>query len=79
MALADEFSYYLQHQDELVAKHSGKFVVIKDHKVIGVFDDEITAIRDTAKTHELGSFLVQKCEQGTESHTETFHSRVAFA
>ena len=55
------------------------FVVIKDKKVIGVYDDQATAVSETQKTHELGTFLVQKVEPGTDAHTQTFHSRVVFA
>ncbi|MGA2384576.1 MAG: hypothetical protein ABSG61_14205 [Gemmatimonadales bacterium] len=74
-----EFEYYLENQAELVKKHNGKFIVIKNRAVIGDYDDQLTAISETAKTHELGTFLVQKVEPGTDAHTQTFHSRVAFA
>ena len=77
--LEKEFQYYLDHQDELVRKHRGKFIVIKDQVVIGAYDDELAAIRETQKSHELGTFLVQKCEPGTQSHRQVFHSRVVFA
>ena len=77
--LEKEFQYYLDNQDELVKKHNGKFVVIKDRVVIGVYDTELEAIKETSKKHKLGTFLVQKCEPGSESYTQTFHSRVAFA
>ncbi len=76
--LEKEFNYYLEHQDELVEKYNGKFIVIKDCDVIGAFDSELEAVEKTAEQHELGTFLVQKCEPGTESHTETYHSRVMF-
>lgn len=75
--LEKEFEYYLEHQDELVEKYNGKFIVIKDCNVIGVFESELEAVEETAKQHELGSFLVQKCEPGTDSYTQTYHSRVA--
>jgi len=78
-ALEREFQYYLEHQDELVAKYNGKFVVIKDDKVIGVFDTKEEAVREITKKYELGTFLIQKCEPGSESYTQTYHSRVAFA
>lgn len=63
----------------LVANYSGKFIVIKDQKVFGAYATETDAIRETMKSHTLGTFLVQKCEPGAESYTQTFHSRVAFA
>jgi len=78
-ALEKEFEYYLAHQAELVEKFDGKFVVIKGNEVLGAYDSEIEAIRETMKDHELGTFLVQKCEEGEESYTMTFHSRVSYA
>jgi hypothetical protein len=77
--LEREFKYYLEHQDELVKKYNGKFIVIKDCEVIGVFDSELEAVNKTAEKYELGTFLVQKCEPGAESYTQTYHSRVLFA
>lgn len=77
--LEKEFKFYLDHQDELVEKYNGKFIVIKDCNVIGVFDTEIEAIEKTKENYELGTFLVQKCEPGEESYTQTYHSRVAFS
>ena len=76
--LENEFKYYLEHQDELVKQYNGKFIVIKDLKVIGVYDSELEAIQKTSKKHELGTFLVQKCEPGSESYKQMYHSRVAF-
>ena len=77
-SLEKEFDYYLTHQKELVTQYNGKFLVIKDQKVIGVYNAEIEAIETTSKKHDLGTFLVQKCEPGTESYSQTYHSRVAF-
>ena len=77
--LEREFRYYVEHQDELVEKYNGKFIVIKDCSVIAAFDSEMEAIEKTAEQYELGTFLVQKCEPGSESYTHTYHSRVLFA
>ena len=77
--LEKEFKYYLEHQGELVDKYEGKFIVIKDAQVIGVFNSQLEAIEKTLGKHELGTFLVQKCEYGNESYTQTYHSRVVFS
>ncbi len=58
--------------------YNGKFIVIKDCKVMGSYDSELDAVKETAKKHELGTFLVQKCDPGTDSYTQTYHSRVVF-
>ena len=72
-----EFRYYLRHQPEFAKKHDGKFLVIKGEQVIGVFDDEVEAIREASKAHELGTFLVQRCSPDPASVTLTYHSRIA--
>ena len=77
--LEKEFNYYLKNQEELVKKYNGKVLAIKNCKVIGVFETEIEAINKTSEKEELGTFLVQKCEPGTNSYTQMYHSRVAFA
>ena len=76
--LEKEFNYYLEHQDELVEKYNGKFVVIKGHEFLGAYNSELAAIEEISKIHELGTFLIQHCLPGTEAYTQTYHSRVAF-
>ena len=76
--LKKEFQYYLTNQDELTKQYRGKFVVIKNCHVIGVYDSEFEAITETSKQHELGSFLVQKCEPGISNYMHVYHSRAAF-
>jgi len=76
--LVKEFQFYIDHQADLVKRHNGKYVVIVENEVIGIYDDELTAFNETRKEHEMGFFLVQKVEPGKDSYTQTFHSRVAF-
>ncbi len=72
------FKYYLDHQAELVDKFNGKYLVIKNQEVIGVYDAEDTAYFETEKLHEAGTFLIQFCEMGDSAYTQIFHSRVSF-
>jgi hypothetical protein len=76
MRLEDEFQFYLDHQPEFVDRYQGKVIVLKNHRVIGAFSSEGEAVREASKQHELGTFLVQRCEAGEESYTRTFHSHV---
>lgn len=76
--LEKEFEYYIDHQDKLVEEYNGKVLVIKGPKIIGVFNSEIEAVKETSKTHKPGTFLVQKCEPGSDSYTHTYQSRIAF-
>ena len=76
-ALQTEFEYYLAHQDDLVEKYSGKFIVIKGGEVLGAYDDELTAINKTKQVHKPGTFLVQFVSPGDAAYTQVFHSQVA--
>ena len=75
--LTKEFEYYLKNQNELVKKYNGKFIVIVNEQIVGSYDTELEAISESSKKHNMGTFLVQKCEPGKESYSQTFHSRVA--
>jgi len=77
--LIREFDYYLKHQDEFVEKYDGKYIVIKNDKVLGTFDTATLAVLETSKTHELGTFLIQLVSAGIEDYTAIFHSRARFA
>ena len=77
--LEKEFKYYIDHQDEMVKKYDGKVIVIKDGTVLGAYDDDLTAITETRKTHDAGTFLVQRVSAGSDDISQTFHSRVAFS
>ena len=76
--LIDAFEYYLAHQDEIVEKYDGRVVAIKDGRVLGDYIDQITAIQETAKTQELGTFIVQRVSPGEKDYTITAHSQVVF-
>jgi hypothetical protein len=76
LSLKKEFEFYLKNQREFAKKYNGKYIIIKNQEVIGVFESEIEAIEKMSANHKLGTFLVQKCEPGKESYTQTYHSRV---
>jgi hypothetical protein len=75
--LKKEFDYFKENQTELVKKYSGKFLVIKDQKVQGVYDTEIDAYMGAKEKFEMGTFLIQQCSPGEGSYTQTFYSMVA--
>ena len=79
-ALELEFKYFLDHQDELVKKFNGKYLVIIGEEVKGDFDTLKDAYEFAVKNFELGTFLLQKCTPGEEAYTQTYRNRrVSFA
>ena len=76
--IVDEFRFYRANQDDMVSKYDGKVIVIKNHKVIGVYDSVTAALTQTRKRHTPGTYLVQQVSEGDKAYTRTFHSpRVA--
>jgi hypothetical protein len=73
MSLAPEFKYYLANKEDFAAKYAGKFIVIKDQDVIGVYEDQLEAIKKTQQEHKLGTFLVQQVTPLADQ--ARFHSR----
>ena len=76
--LEKEFNYYIENQNKLLKRYNNKYIVIKNKKVIGVYDSEAEAVQETSKNEPLGTFLVQKCTPSKESYNQTYHSRVIF-
>ena len=77
--LEKELRYYIEHQDELVEKYNGKFLVIIGEQVVDVFDDLKTAYLEASAKYELGTFMIHRCSPGEASYTKNFRSRVVFA
>lgn len=75
ITLRDEFQYYLDNQDTLVKEHPNKYLVIKDKAVVGVYRTQSEAYDDATAKFKLGTFLIQHCQAGADSYTQTFHSR----
>jgi uncharacterized protein (DUF1330 family) len=47
--LDKEFKYYTSHQDELVKKYNGKFLVIRDENVEGAYNTQLEAYTEAKK------------------------------
>jgi hypothetical protein len=75
MLLVDNFKYYLKHQNEFVKLFDGRFIVLKNKKVIGDYATYHEAYHDTLKKHKLGTFIIQKCSPGEKDYTVTIYSR----
>ena len=59
--LSKEYKYFNDNKIELLEKYYGKFIVIKDCKVIGSYSSLEKAIVVTTIDHKIGTFLIQEC------------------
>ena len=74
--LQKEFNYYIKNREELVKNYEGKYLVIKDEQILGVYDTQRQAIKETMKDYELGTFMVHLVKPGDDDIKRTFRSRV---
>lgn len=63
------FNWYLEHQEELVEKYNGKYLVILENKEVIPYEDENTAYFDAEAKYGLGNFILQLCTPGDEAYT----------
>lgn len=59
----EDFAWFEQHYQEFQTTYGNAFLAIKNKQVIGVYDSYGEGIRETQKTEELGTFIVQECSK----------------
>jgi len=59
MHLEKEQAFYEANRVELRSKYAGKRVVIASNKILGIYNSDREAIKETAKTMPRGSFMVK--------------------
>ena len=74
--LEKEYEFFSKNISDLYNKYGHKFLVIKNKKVIGVYENENLALEQTLKNEKLGTFLVQECVSDSKPHH--FQGNVSF-
>ena len=72
-----ELAFFIAHQDELVQKHQGKVLVIRDEHIEGVYASPLEAYLSAQKRFPAGTFMIQPCEPGPDAYTVTINSMSA--
>ena len=75
--LQDELDFFIANQDELVRKHRGKVLIIRNRDVVGDFDTPLEAYLEAQRLYEPGTYAIQKCEPGCEAYTVTVASSLS--
>lgn len=71
-----EVKFFNENKLSLLDDYNGKYVVIKGDGLLGAYDDQLTAIKETMKTEKLGTFMVKFCTE--KEDIPQYHSRVSF-
>lgn len=59
--MSEDFAWFKEHYKEFQDKYGDSFIVIKNKKILGIYNSYGTGVKETAKTEQLGTFIVQKC------------------
>jgi hypothetical protein len=70
--------WYWKHQAEIVAGHLSEFVVVKGRSVLGYHETENQAFASMTGD-ELGTFIVQQCQEPGTGIANYYNDTVAFA
>lgn len=60
MPLEKELKFYQAHKEEFLKHYKGKFVLIKDNELVGVFDNDETAFNTGVDKFGVASFLIKQ-------------------
>lgn len=71
---SDMLEWYIQNQAELIDKYAGQHLVINAEGVVAAFDSAVEAYQYAMEHLEPGSFILQRCSQGTDDYTARFYS-----
>lgn len=69
-----ELAFFIAHQDELVARHEGKTLVIRGENIEGVYRSPLEAFLAAQRQFTVGTFMIQPCEPGPSAYTVTINS-----
>jgi hypothetical protein len=71
----DDYQFFLDNQEKFHKEYPGKFLVIKNKEILGVYEDQVEAYTETTKEHEPGTFIIQNSSPSS-TDVQVFHSRV---
>jgi hypothetical protein len=60
--MVDNFQFYMEYRNSLDNMYNGKYIVIRNRKVVGAFDNEEKAYSEMHKKFKPYTFWVQYCE-----------------
>jgi len=64
--LEKELSYYGKNFEKWLSLYPGKFVLVKDEELVGVYDTNEQALTAGASLFGLGSYLIRRVDKNKE-------------
>jgi fibrillarin-like rRNA methylase len=61
-----DFEYFIQNIEAFYKQYGHKFLAIKDRNILGAYDSFNTALEETLKQEQIGTFIIQECFKNKE-------------
>ena len=63
-----DFHWFVENYGKFQREYGDAYIVIKDKKVLGVYKTFGEGVRETSKSQEMGTFIVQECKKDKISY-----------
>lgn len=64
----ENYKWFVEEYDTLCHKYGNSFLAIKNKTVLCSYETYAEAVKETRKTEELGTFIVQECRASGEMY-----------
>lgn len=66
--MSEDFAWFKEHYIEFQNTYGNSFLAIKNKQVIGTYPTYAEGVRNTLKTEEIGTFIIQECNSECEAY-----------
>jgi hypothetical protein len=73
MSSSTDYKYFKDNLAKFYKEYGHSYIVIKERKVIGVFDEFDEALHEMPKTEEPGTFIIQECVDDPKKLLKCIH------
>lgn len=65
----EDYKWFLDNYGDLYNQYGETFLAIKNKTVIGIYRTYAEGVKNTSRTEDIGTFIIQKCGKDDSSYT----------
>lgn len=65
---SEDFHWFVDNYEKFQKRYGNCFIAIKDKKVLGIYETFGEGVRETSKSYDMGTFIVQRCDVNRETY-----------
>lgn len=67
-----DYQWFLENYSELYDEFGASFLAIKNKNILGVYSTYADGVRETLRSEEIGTFIVQECNGNSSAYISYF-------